>query len=164
MVGIRPEADDLLADVLESLCRRSDAFQLDLLAHEQTGDRKLFFYVRKALRLEALAYKATKHRITYPIDLCRFLSDEPQPDREVSDKLFAAFREVEARLRADDFIDAGPQYGGNGSLCRYVTRRTGKYGFYPTIKYQVTLPDGSRRLFCCRSSAIAFLTGQNPPP
>ena len=38
-LGILPYADDVLSDVLESLCRRPEAFQLDLLAREQAGER-----------------------------------------------------------------------------------------------------------------------------
>ena len=50
MNGIPQEAYDLLADVLESLCRKSDALLSDMLSHENNGDKRLFYYVRKALR------------------------------------------------------------------------------------------------------------------
>lgn len=163
-LGILPYADDVLADVLESLCRRPEAFQVDLLAREQAGERPLLFYVFGALRTEAILY-AQKYRVTCSIERFPQLKENDDgSDQEVSAEPFAAFREVEAIFRSDDFIDAGLLYGGHGRLYRYVTRRTGKHGFYPMIKYQVHLPDGSRRQFSRRSSAIAFLAGQNSPP
>lgn len=163
-LGILPYADDVLSDVLESLCRRPEAFQFDLLAREQAGERPLLFYVFGALRTEAILY-AQKYRVTCSIERFPQLKENDDgSDQEVSAEPFAAFREVEAIFRSDDFIDESLQYGGHGRLYRYVTRRTGKHGFYPMIKYQVHLPDGSRRQFSRRSSAIAFLAGQNPPP
>ena len=162
-LGILPYADDVLSDVLESLYRRPEAFQFDLLAREQAGERPLLFYVLGALRTEAILY-AQKYRVTCSIERLPQLKESDGSDPEVSAEPFAAFREVEAIFRSDDFIDAGLLYGGCGRLYRYVTRRAGKHGFYPMIKYQVHLPDGSRRQFSRRSSAIAFLTGQNSPP
>lgn len=163
-LGILPYADDVLSDVLESLCRRPEAFQFDLLAREQAGERPLLFYVFGALRTEAILY-AQKYRVTCSIERFPQLKENDDgSDQEVSAEPFAAFREVEAIFRSDDFIDESLQYGGHGRLYRYVTRRTGKHSFYPMIKYQVHLPDGSRRQFSRRSSAIAFLAGQNPPP
>lgn len=162
-LGILPDADDVLSDVLESLCRRPEAFQFDLLAREQAGERPLLFYVLGALRKEAIRY-AQKSRITCSIERFPQLIENDGSDTEVSAELFAAFREVEAIFRSDDFIDAGLQYGGHGRLTRYVTRIKRKHGFYPTIKYQVSFSDGFRRQFSCRSSAIAFLVGRNPPP
>ena len=116
-----------------------------------------------ALRTEAILY-AQKYRVTCSIERFPQLIENDGSDTEMSAEPFAAFREVEAIFRSDDFIDAGLLYGGHGRLYRYVTRRTGKHGFYPMIKYQVHLPDGSRRQFSRRSSAIAFLAGQNSPP
>lgn len=66
-LGILPYADDVLSDVLESLCRRPEAFQLDLLAREQAGERPLLFYVFGALRTEAILY-AQKYRVTCSIE------------------------------------------------------------------------------------------------
>lgn len=63
-LGILPDADDVLSDVLESLCRRPESFHLDLLAREQAGERPLLFYVLGALRKKALRY-AQKSRITW---------------------------------------------------------------------------------------------------
>lgn len=162
-LGILPDADDVLSDVLESLCRRSEAFQFDLLAREQSGERPLLFYVLGALRTEAIRY-AQKSRITCSIERFPQLIENDGADTEVSAELFAAFREVEAIFRGDDFIDAGLQYGGHGRLTRYVTRIKRKHGFYPIIKYQVSFSDGSRHQFSRRSSAIAFLAGKIPPP
>lgn len=162
-LGILPDADDVLSDVLESLCRRSEAFQFDLLAREQSGERPLLFYVLGALRTEAICY-AQKSRITCSIERFPQLIENNGADTEVSAELFAAFREVEAIFRGDDFIDEDLQYGGYGRLTRYVTRIKGKHGFRPIIKYLVSLSDGSRRQFCRRSSAIAFLAGRNTPP
>lgn len=162
-LGILPDADDVLSDVLESLCRRPESFHLDLLAREQAGERPLLFYVLGALRKKALRY-AQKSRITCSIECFPQLIEDDQPDTEVSAELFAAFRDVEAAFRGDDFIDAGLQYGGHGRLTRYVTRLKRKHGFRPIIKYQVIFPDGTRRQFIRRSSAIVALAGQNPPP
>ena len=66
-LGILPYADDVLSDVLESLCRRPEAFQFDLLAREQAGERPLLFYVFGALRTEAILY-AQKYRVTCSIE------------------------------------------------------------------------------------------------
>ena len=162
-LGILPDADDVLSDVLESLCRRPETFQLDLLAHEQAGERPLLFYVLGALRKKALRY-AQKYRMHYSVESFPQLIENDGADTEVSAELFAAFRETEAMFRSDDFIDAGPQYGGHGRLTRYVTRLKGRDGFHPIIKYQVSFPDGFRRQFNRRSSAISFLAGRNTPP
>lgn len=161
-LGILPDTDDVLSDVLESLCRRPEAFQLDLLAREQAGERQLLFYVLGALRKKALRY-AQKHRMLCSIESFPQLIENDEADTEVSAELFAAFRETEAMLRSDDFFEAGLHYGGQGHLSRYVTRRAGKHGFYPVIKYQVRLRDGTKRQFLIRSSAIAFLAGRNTP-
>ena len=162
-LGILPDADDVLSDVLESLCRRPEAFQLDLLAHEQAGERPLLFYVLGALRKRAIRY-VRKYRIHCSVECFPQLIENDEADTEVSAELFAAFRETEAMFRSDDFIDAGPQYGGHGRLTRYVTRLKGRDGFHPIIKYQVSFPDGFRRQFSRRSSAISFLAGRNTPP
>ena len=61
MNGIPQEAYDLLADVLESLCRKSDALLSDMLSHENNGDKKLFYYVRKALRYTILNYRLRQY-------------------------------------------------------------------------------------------------------
>lgn len=127
-LGILPYADDVLSDVLESLCRRPEAFQLDLLAREQAGERPLLFYVFGALRTEAILY-AQKYRVTCSIERFPQLIENDGSDTEMSAEPFAAFREVEAIFRSDDFIDAGLLYGGHGRLYRYVTRRTGKTRF-----------------------------------
>lgn len=100
----------------------------------------------------------------YSVESFPQLIENDGADTEVSAELFAAFRETEAMFRSDDFIDAGPQYGGHGRLTRYVTRLKGRDGFHPIIKYQVSFPDGFRRQFNRRSSAISFLAGRNTPP
>ena len=105
-LGILPYADDVLSDVLESLCRRPEAFQLDLLAREQAGERPLLFYVFGALRTEAILY-AQKYRVTCSIERFPQLIENDGSDTEMSAEPFAAFREVEAIFRSDDFIDAG---------------------------------------------------------
>ena len=168
-LGILPDADDVLSDVLESLCRRPEAFQLDLLAREQAGERPLLFYVLGALRKMALLYRKRKYRMPFPIDDIANLSgliENDGADTEVSAELFAAFREVEAAFRDDDFIDAGPQYSGNGYLCRYVVVRKRKHSFTPSVRYRVRTPDGCIGGFSRRNSAIAFLAGRkiSPPP
>lgn len=167
LLGILPDADDVLSDVLESLCRRPEAFQLDLLAHEQAGERPLLFYVLGALRKMALLYRKRKYRMPFPIDDIANLSgliENDGADTEVSAELFAAFREVEAAFRGDDFIDAGPQYSGNGYLCRYVVGRKRKHSCSPSVRYRVRTPDGCIGGFSRRNSAIAFLAGRKFPP
>lgn len=106
-LGILPYADDVLSDVLESLCRRPEAFQFDLLAREQAGERPLLFYVFGALRTEAILY-AQKYRVTCSIERFPQLIENDGSDTEMSAEPFAAFREVEAIFRSDDFIDARP--------------------------------------------------------
>lgn len=77
-LGILPDADDVLSDVLESLCRRPESFHLDLLAREQAGERPLLFYVLGALRKKALRY-AQKSRITCSIECFPQLIEDDQP-------------------------------------------------------------------------------------
>lgn len=161
--GIPQEAYDLLADVLESLCYKSDALLSDMFSHEKNGERKLFYYVRKALRYTILNYRFRRYQ---PCSTFDSLSDvlHSDADTEIPDELFDAFRIAEAKFRADDFIDPGLQYDGVGRLTRYVTRLRTSYGYQVTVRYIATAKDGHRRQFRRRTSAIAFLASQNPPP
>ena len=58
-LGILPDADDVLSDVLESLCRRPETFQLDLLAHEQAGERPLLLCSGRCVRRRSVMRKNT---------------------------------------------------------------------------------------------------------
>lgn len=159
--GIYQEAYDLLADVLEWLCRRSETQLLDMLAHEEAGDRKLFFFVRKTLHYKILYYRLNRCRISCTPDL---LADVPCSDvqTEIPEELFDAFRVEEAKFRSDDFFDLGQQYNGTGRLTRYVTHVKTSYGVRASARYIAATETGRRRQFERRKSAIAFL--QNPPP
>lgn len=158
--GIPQEAYDLLADVLETLCRRPDTQLLDMLAHEKVGDPKLFFYVRKTLRYKILDYRFNRYQFKYP--LCRFADVQYSDDQtEISNELFDAFRVEEAKFRSDDFIDIHRQYGGTGRLTRFVTHAKTKYGVRTVVRYQTITEDGHCRQFGRRTSAIEFLANQN---
>lgn len=163
MNGIPQEAYDLLADVLESLCRKSDALLSDMLSHENNGDKKLFYYVRKTLRYTILKYRFHKYQPCNTLDL---LSDVQHSEckTEIPDELFDTFRINEAKLRADDFIDPGLEYDGVGRLTRYVTRLKTNYGYRLTARYVATAKNGHCRQFARRTSAITFLADQNSPP
>lgn len=163
MFGIPQEAYDLFADVLESLCRKPEAQLSEMIALEEVGERKLFFFVRKALRYTILDYRFNRYRISCTLDL---FSDVQHPEvrTEITDELFDAFREEEAKFRADDFIDPGRQYDGSGRLARYVTHIKTPYGARTLVRYQSTTQDGHVRQFGRRTSAIAFLTEGDTPP
>lgn len=163
MNGIPQEAYDLLADVLESLCRKSDALLSDMLSHENNGDKRLFYYVRKALRYTILKYRLHQYHPCKTLDL---LSDVQHSEckTEISDKLFDTFRIDEAKLRADDFIDPGLQYDGVGRLTRYVTRVKTNYGYRVSVRYIAAAKNGQRCQFERRTSAIAFLADKKSPP
>lgn len=160
MNGIPQEAYDLLADVLESLCRKSDALLSDMLSHENNGDKKLFYYVRKALRYTILNYRFNRYRVTCPLDLFSDVQYS-ETQTEIPCELFDAFRVEEAKFRSDDFIGPNQQYDGTGRLTRFVTHAKTNYGVRTIVRYQTTTHDGRHKQFGRRTSAIAFLT--SPP-
>lgn len=165
MLGIPQEAYDLLADVLESLCRKPESKLQDMIAHEEADDRKLFFYVRRAIRFKILEYRARKYRQVCSVDLLphlRYADDE----QEASDEMFSDFREVEAKMRADDFVDPLCVFNGRGRIYRRVAAEKSKTGDSkrPRVRYDAVATTGLKRQFCCLSSAVAFLAGQNTPP
>lgn len=162
MLGIPQESYDLLADVLLSLCQKPEGQLQELLGHERDGDRKLFFYVRKTVRLQIFSFRREKFRPACSIDLLPNLaySDDMQ---ELPDKMFEAFRAEEAKIRSDDFFDPEQIYTGDGRLTRFVTFIKTQQGYRIRVKFDAA-KDGQRRQFYRRSSAIAFLAGQNPPP
>lgn len=159
--GIANEAYDLFMDVLLDLCQKSDTKLREMIAWEEAGNPMLFFYVRKAIRLTIYQYRRRARRFI-ALDVLLNLLPAAECD-DVTDELFARFREVEAAFRADDFIDAG-LFEGNGKLHRYVVRIKTKHGYRLQVRYTVTSTTGLRRQFCKRTDALAFLTGQNPPP
>lgn len=165
MWGIPQEAYDLLADVLESLCRKPESKLQDMIAHEEADDRKLFFYVRKAIRLQILDYRARKYRQVCSVDLLAHLqcADEEQ---EAADEMFSEFREVTSTTRADDFVDPHHMYNGRGCICRYVVAEKTRTSDSkrPRVRYGAITTTGLQRQFCRLSSAVAFLAGQNTPP
>lgn len=161
MCGIPREAYDLFADVLESLCYRPEAQVLDMLAREEAGDRNLFFYIRKAIRLEIYNYRARRYRATCSTDKLMCLLQERPEDNDAADELFNQFREVEAHLRADDYVDPRLIYNGKGSVSRFVTHVKRLQSIRPEVRYAVG-PRSGRRSFNRYSSAVAFL--QNTPP
>lgn len=163
MLGIPQEAYDLLADVLESLCRKPESKLQDMIAHEEADDRKLFFYVRRAIRLQILEYRTRKYRQTCSVDLLphlRYADDE----QEASDEMFSEFREVEAKMRADDFVDPRCVFNGRGRIYRCVLAVRAANGKRPRVFYSAVAATGLNRNFGRLSSAVAFLAGQNIPP
>lgn len=162
-LGIYTEAYDLLADVLERLCNESPE-QIDaMVACEETGDRWLFFRVRKMIRYQILKFRDGHKAICCPIDMWSDVQQEPDA-QDIDEELYNEFRMVEANLRSDDFINPGQQYEGKGRLTRYVTRIRMGDSMKTVVRYQVTNTDKRRRQFQRRTAAIAFLTQQNTPP
>lgn len=157
-LGIRQEAEDILADVLESFCRRSEERQLDMLAHEQAGDPKLFFYIRKAIHIRACLFRKNV-RISRSIDEYPYLPCLREQEREewnMDEEQFVRFRNAEAKLRADDYIDPELLYDGHSHINRYVLCSTSRV----KIVYTAFL-DSKRKRNCGRySSAVAFLRNQ----
>lgn len=163
MLGIPQEAYDLLADVLESLCRKPESKLQDMIAHEEADDRKLFFYVRRAIRLQILEYRTRKYRQVCSVDLLPHLqrADEQQ---ETSDEMFSDFREVEAKMRADDFVDPRCVFNGRGRIYRCVAAVSVAGNLRLAVRYDAVTTKGLHRQFGRHSSAVAFLAGQNTPP
>lgn len=164
--GVRDEAYDCLADVLEYLIRMPESALLDMLRHEQAGDKKLFFYVRKSIMHAAcrrVGEKARRHPC--PIDVLLDVpeeSDDPEPE----DGTFARNRAVEALFRSDDYTEWGAYCGTRGSIYRYVIYTVTGGKRYPKILYQVQLKGGWRRHFSSLSAAAACLASlpEVPPP
>lgn len=163
MLGIPNEAYDLLADALLVLCKKSDMKVLEMIEHEEAGDRKLFFYVRKIIRLTIYDYRSSRARHFIAFDLLPNLQPKSEYD-EVADELFDQFREVTAVTRADDFIDINNPYAGHGWINRCVVTVQSSHNRIPRVRYAVSSTTGCRRQFGRRSSAVAFLTKQNTPP
>lgn len=161
--GIYAEAYDLFADVLEWLCNMKPERLYLLIAHEESGDRWLFFLMRKVIRTHILRFrKKTCLARCCSLDMWSDIQQEIDAV-DIPVNLFNEFREVEAKFRGDDFIDAGRQYDGNGRLTRYITRWKKGDGITYGVKYQATATDGYRRQYSRRTSAIAFLA-RHPPP
>lgn len=163
MLGIPNEAYDLLADVLLSLCQKPAMKVLEMIEHEEAGDRKLFFYVRKAIRLTIYDFRARRARHFIALDFLPNLQPE-QDCNETADELFDQFREVTAVTRADDFIDINNPYMGQGWISRCVVTVKSTHGRIPRVRYAVSSTTGHQHQFGCRSSAVAFLAKQNTPP
>lgn len=163
MLGIPGEAYDLFADALLDLCQKPEAKLRDLVEHEERGDRKLFFYVRRMIRLSVYEYKVRKaHR-------CYLTECPPEPLQnpeiaEIPEDLFNQFREVTAVMRADDFVNLKEQYTGAGRIYRFVTCLKRPSGVVCTVKYEACSTTGQRRQYVHRSRAVAFLAQQNTPP
>lgn len=160
--GIYAEAYDLFADALEWLCTINPERLRILIAHEESGDRWLFFLVRKVIRSRILRFRQKSYPCC-PLGVWSDIRQEIDND-DIPASLFDEFREVEAKFRGDNFIDTGRQYDGNGRLTRYVTRLKKGDRIAYEVRYQATATDGCRRQFSRRASAIAFLARQTPPP
>lgn len=161
--GIYSEAYDLLADVLEILCMEDPELIDAMVACEETGDRWLFFRVRRMIRFQIMKFMDRRWMVCCPIDMWSDVEHEAD-ETGIDEELYNEFRMAEADLRGDDFINPGHQYEGKGRLTRYVTRiRTGET-MKTVVRYQATNADKRRRQFQRRSAAIAFLTRQNTPP
>lgn len=100
--GIRQEAYDIMADVLVEFCLKSDEALSDLLRHEQRGDRKLFYFVRRAILFRTVDFLKGRRYASTDIDAHTFhlaaSDDDDLPD------LPNEVREAEARFRDDSFI------------------------------------------------------------
>lgn len=97
------EAYDLMADALEDICRKTDDKLLDLLVQEKKGSPKLFFYVRKAIRYEAIYFLKWKYRAMADIEKHAFHLSAVEEDDETGEPS-NELREAEAKLRDDSFI------------------------------------------------------------
>lgn len=163
MLGIANEAYDLFADVLLSLCQKPETILQEMIEHEEKGDRKLFFYVRKAIRLTIYNYRKWDARHFMPIDFLPDFESDSKEDED-ADEIFDLFREVTAIIRADDFIDLDNPYMGHGWISRYVISTKSAHGRRAQVRYAVGSINGHQRQFCRRTSALAYLAGRNTPP
>lgn len=163
MLGIPQEAYDLFADALLNLCEKSDAQLQDLIEHEEEGDRKLFFYVRRIIQYIVYEYRKGKVRSFAPIEELCTLRHESEGNA-IPDEIFDSFRDKTAKLRADDFVELDYLYTEHGRIYRYVTTQRPAYGVQSLVRYEAIASNGKRRQFGNRSDAVAFLAGQNPPP
>lgn len=163
MLGIANEAYDLFADVLLDLWQKPELKLQDLIEHEESGDRKLFFYVRQMIRFDVYEYRTRKTRKLCSIELLPNLQQNTD-DEEFADDLFNEFREVTAKMRADDFIDLSNQYTGQGRIYRFIRRVKTPSGLRAQVKYDAISITGCHREFSRRSSAITFIKTQIPSP
>lgn len=163
MLGIPQEAYDLFADALLDLCEKSDAQLQDLIEHEEAGERKLFFYVRRIIQCIVYEYRRYKVRSFAPIEELCTLRHEFEGNA-VPDEIFDAFRDKTAKLRADDFVELDYRYTEHGRIYRYVTIQRSAYGVKSVVRYEAIPSNGKRRQFGNRSDAVVFLAGQIPPP
>lgn len=163
MLGIPQEAYDLFADALLGLCEKSDAQLQDLIEHEEAGERKLFFYVRRIIQCIVYEYRRYKVRSFAPIEELCTLRHEFEGNA-VPDEIFDAFRDKTAKLRADDFVELDYRYTEHGRIYRYVTIQRSAYGVKSVVRYEAIPSNGKRRQFGNRSDAVVFLAGQIPPP
>lgn len=163
MLGIQNEAYDLYANVLLELCQKPEIKLQELVEHEESGDRKLFFYVRKMIQFEVYEYRTRKARRFCSVDLLPNLQQNTDVE-SADDDVFNEYREITAKMRADDFIDLSNQYTGQGRIYRFVRRVKTPSGLRAQVKYDAISTTGCHREFSRRSSALSFIKSQIPPP
>lgn len=98
--GVLNEACDVVGDVMEDLCRKSDAVLADFLHEESQGNKKLRNYVKRMIQFKAI--DAAKRRIWSVLTDSYVVRSIPD-DLDQS-PCTDAMREVEAALREDSFI------------------------------------------------------------
>lgn len=148
--GIRNEAEDVVEDVIETFCRKSDAFLEDLLRHEESGNPKLQYFVKYCIRSRAIDTLKKNRRMISTDDVVISVSpDDDAPDHPQFDRM----RELTAPLREDSFITTIPTLLPAkivGNISQIIT------GVY--VAYCAAIPRGAQRPLRkqCTTRHVAF--------
>lgn len=144
--GIRREAYDIMADVLVEFCLKPEDVLLDLLHHEQRSNRKLFYFVRRAILFRAVDFLEDRRYASIDIEAHTF--HLAAPDEDDLPDLPNEVREAEARFRDESFIipfatSEKPVHLPKVSFSGFVEKKASRKYLY--VGYHSVIPIGGKK-------------------